>query len=354
MSSSVRPWRRLIGYIHLADAREEYHDPFLSALEAEAPVVEEADLCAAYVDLTGMERLYPQPSLLVQHVIGAVHKRLPPAVDVRIGLAPNKFVAEMAAYHGRGGAHPGFGHPGGAHPPFVVSAAEAKAFLAPLPVSSLPIGDAIKSRLAFLGLDSLDAVAKMHPHALEAQFGREGRLAWELANGCDERAVSPRRRFRPIVETLLFPAPVIEWPAFWVGVRQLLARLWKRRERQDKSVRQLRLVTEIEEERWERVVTLHEPVGDLERLEALLRRRLEGTQLPGAVASLTMALTSLGPTYAGQESLFPGSGLRLKKIREALAGIKAREGHTGLYRIAEVEKWSRIPERRYALISFDL
>ena len=85
----------------------------------------------------------------------------------------------------------------------------------------------------------------------------------------------------------------------------------------------------------------------------MLRRRLEGTELPGAVSAITLKLTLLGGAYVGQEALFPGSGQRLRRLKEALNAVKARYGTTGLYRIAEVEPWSRIPERRYALISFE-
>ena len=188
---------------------------------------------------------------------------------------------------------------------------------------------------------------------MQAQFGAEGRLIWELSWGIDSSPLVPRRPFRPISESLSFPAPVSDWAAFWTGVRQLVTRVWQRKERGEATVRQLVLSARIDEEAWEKSITLHEPVGDPERLQAMLRRRLEGTQLPGAVSAVTLKLTLLGGAYVGQEMLFPGSGQRLRRLQEALAAVKARYGTTGLYRIAEVEPWSRIPERRYALISFE-
>ncbi len=163
----------------------------------------------------------------------------------------------------------------------------------------------------------------------------------------------PRRPFRPIAESLEFPAPVSEWAAFWAGIRQLVARVWRRKERGEATVRQLVLAARIDEETWEKSITLHEPVGDPERLEAMLARRLAGVELPGAVSAVTLKVTLLGGPYVGQEPLFPGGGQRLARLKDALAAVKARYGTTGLFRIVEVEPWSRIPERRYALIDFD-
>ena len=51
------------------------HDAFLDALEEEAPAVEDADLGLAYVDLTGMERLYPKISRLLEIVVDAALER---------------------------------------------------------------------------------------------------------------------------------------------------------------------------------------------------------------------------------------------------------------------------------------
>lgn len=330
---------------------QKVHDAFLDALEQEAPAVEDADLGLAYVDLTGMERLYPQVDQLLERVVEAARERglkafaagpePEKAFDVRAAAGPNKFVACIAAL-----AAP-------KEKPWIVLPYEARRFLAPHASSHLPVSDESKRRLALFGLERLGQIAELDPSSMQAQFGAEGRLIWELARGIDSSPLVPRRPFRPIAESLSFPAPVNDWTAFWVGIRQLITRVWQRRERGEKTVRQLVLSARIDEEVWEKSITFHEPVGDPEKLQAMLRRRLEGTELPGAVSAITLKLTLLGGAYVGQEALFPGSGQRLRRLKEALNAVKARYGTTGLYRIAEVEPWSRIPERRYALISFE-
>ncbi len=315
------------------------HLQLLDELEEWVPAVEEGELGCAFTDITGMERLYPNTERLLQALTTAL-SRATHRFKVGAAAGPNKFVASIAALSAEAGT-------------VTVSTHEAAAFLSSHPVQRLPVSEEMKRRLLLFGLQRLGQIARLHPDALVAQFGKEGRSAWELARGIDESALIPRRPFRPIVETLNLPAATLEWAPLWAGMQQLLARLWRRKERRDATVRQLELVARTAETRWEKCITFHEPVGELQRLEGMLKRRLRESALPGAVEALTGKLTLLGGAYVGQESLFAERSERITKIKAALARIKARYGTTGLYRIAEVEPWSRIPERRYALISFD-
>ncbi|MEX2425804.1 MAG: hypothetical protein WD401_03485, partial [Thermomicrobiaceae bacterium] len=56
---------------------------------------------------------------------------------------------------------------------------------------------------------------------------------------------------------------------------------------------------------------------------------------------------------ARQESLLSARPKQLQAIMDAVRQLKQRYGTSPIYRIVEVEPWSRIPERRRALISFD-
>jgi hypothetical protein len=48
-----------------------------------------------------------------------------------------------------------------------------------------------------------------------------------------------------------------------------------------------------------------------------------------------------------------GEGDVPPSLRDAVKELKLRLGHSPLYRVVEVDPWSRIPERRHALLSFD-
>ena len=328
------------------------HDAFLDALEEEAPVVEDADLGLAYVDLTGMERLYPQgrPPFgargqtprergLKAFAAGPEPEK---AFDVRAAAGPNKFVACVAALVALKDR------------PRIVLRHEARRFLAPhaFVSSACERRKPAPPRPLWLGAPRPNRQAG--PYRDASPVWRGGAL--DLGAGPGDRHFAAGA-----------PPPVSSHRGkpFFSGAGQRLGRLLggspaachpgvaAARSEGEATVRQLVLSARIDEEVWEKSITFHEPVGDPERLQAMLRRRLEGTELPGAVSAVTLKLTLLGGAYVGQEALFPGSGQRLRRLKEALAAVKARYGTTGLYRIAEVEPWSRIPERRYALISFE-
>ena len=40
-------------------------------------------------------------------------------------------------------------------------------------------------------------------------------------------------------------------------------------------------------------------------------------------------------------------------LRDAVKELKLKLGYSPLYRVVEVDPWSRIPERRHALLNFD-
>ena len=79
---------------------------------------------------------------------------------------------------------------------------------------------------------------------------------------------------------------------------------------------------------------------------------LSGTVLPGPLEAMNLTLSGLTGEPGRQASLFPEVRQR-ERLREALAQLEALEGHKPIYRLREVEPWSRIPERRMAFAPCD-
>jgi hypothetical protein len=71
---------------------------------------------------------------------------------------------------------------------------------------------------------------------------------------------------------------------------------------------------------------------------------------PSAQASLFDRKEHAGRAEAGHELAHGEVPVSLK---DAVRELKLRLGHSPLYRVVEVDPWSRIPERRHALLSFD-
>ena len=310
-----------------------------AGLERLSPVVEidAANPGTCYVDLRGSDRLLGPPTVAAERLLATV----PPLFRPRLGVAPTRFAARVAAQ---------FAPPGGIR---AVAPAEATAFLAPAPISLLPVGPDEARRLERLGLRTLGDLAALPPSAVRARFGAAGGRLWDLARGDDPTPVVPRPRLESAAETLDLPAPATSHDALLVAVARLATRLFERPALRDRHVRQARLRAVLEGGgSWEQVATLREPGGRHRVVEAL-GHRIRAASLPGPVETLTLEVVGLLDA-GGRQELLPGfHARRPRHLAEACRDLRQRLGGTQLYRVIEVEPWSRIPERRLALIAFE-
>ncbi len=112
--------------------------------------------------------------------------------------------------------------------------------------------------------------------------------------------------------------------------------------------------------------TLREATTVRERIAAPLRAKMALSPPPRAVETLFFEITDFGAPSA-QENLFDrkDAGGRAgaghgplqddvpPSLRDAVKELKLRLGDSPLYRVVELDPWSRIPERRHALLRFD-
>jgi DNA polymerase-4/protein ImuB len=259
-------------------------------------------------------------------------------------VGEGKFVARAAATcspHGAVTVVPPGGEPG---------------FLAPLSTSFLPVSYETHRKLALYGLRTIGEVAALDIGPAQAQFGREGRRLWELARGLDREPFRPRERVEPVAGTLTMPAATVNSAALIIGARQLTGRLLRRPSMRYRMVRQLRLrMALLRGGSWERTLTFREPLGDEEGIVYVLKKLIEPLQLPGAVEEMTLEFAGLTSETGKQRSLlFAEQARRRVQLLAALRQLKTRYGgESQVAQMVEVEPWSRIPERRYALIDFD-
>ncbi len=311
----------------------------LDRLERFSPIVEPDATEAGcwYVDLAGLTRHYGPPISAARRLL----QLAPPALRPRAGVAPGKFTARIAA---------GVAMPGGVRE---VDPAQLGTFLADSSVTWLPLSADIINQLQSLGLTTLGALAALPGAKVAARFGADGRRAWELARGRDDSRVTPRPRPETVVEMIAMPAPAVSREMLFVGLRQLVIRAFGRPSLRGRYVRQINLRLVLEGNRsWERLLTLREPCGASRLIEAL-DLRLQALELPGPVVEATIELSGLLDETARQESFPLMRPRRAPPLTAAIRHLKQRYGTSPVYRIVEVEPWSRIPERRHALISYD-
>ena len=88
-------------------------------------------------------------------------------------------------------------------------------------------------------------------------------------------------------------------------------------------------------------------------LSPWLGRVLEALELPGPLEDMSLTLSGITGESGLQSSLF--SDLRKQdQLKEMMRQLEALLGcRPPIYRVRDVEPWSRIPERRQALVPFD-
>src|SRR5881392_1809615 len=173
-------------------AAEQEWEEVLKRLEDSGFAVEPAGVGCVYFESRGIERLYGGLEPALRRALAAVG----PAWDARVGAAGRRFAALAAASV----AGPG--------QLLVVRDEEMGRFLAPLPLTLLPLERQRYEELEALGVRRLGQLAGLPGGAVAERLGPDGRRAWGLARGGAAARVRGRRPPAELAETLEFPEAV--------------------------------------------------------------------------------------------------------------------------------------------------
>jgi nucleotidyltransferase/DNA polymerase involved in DNA repair len=318
-----------------------YRDVFesvLEALEGFSPEVEESSLGRAYLNVAGLALHYEGELDMGERIIRSLRDTT--GLVASAGIAEGKFVAWTAAVTSEPGQV------------CTVPAGKEAEFLCPLDLSLLPAAPDTLRRLELYGLHTMGDLAALPLGPLQAQFGGEGKRLWELAQGVDKEALRPRRQEEVLVESMRFPAAAVSVEALVVACRRLLVRLhWRLHGR---AARCLRLRAILWGGRsWEKSITFHEAIIGWERMLFIAKSVLANTMLPGPVEELTIELSGITEERGRQATLFAERAGMRQQLGEAVRQLRTRWGRPLVSQVVEVEPWSRLPERRHALIDYE-
>src|SRR5438309_5670491 len=334
----------------------------LTALGQVSPVIEPAELGRAYVGTDGLEGLYGGPEEIVEAIergtrnaecgtaqessLACSDFRVPRSA-FRVGWGRGKFVSWVAASRAK---------PGGA---VIVRSGEEGRFLAAQPLAVLPLDADTHRRLRQLGMRTLGALAALLEEAFVSQFGRAGRRLWLLTAGRITERIVGRVGQEPIIAALAFFSPVADRAMLAHALDRLLERALKDPRRIGWRVQVVRVRAELEHgASWMITATLKDPTADRDRIAAPLLTRLEQAPPAGAVERLAVEFTGFAPgtaelqLFARDASAAARAGQR-RALRTAMQEIKLRLKRTLLYHVIELHPWSRLPERRYALMDYE-
>lgn len=320
-----------------------------AALGEITPIVEPAELGRVFAGLDGLDGLYGDATAQAAALRRIAEAALPPPLrtGVRVGTGLGRFTAWVAAIRARPGT------------PRVVSDPERLPFLAAQPIAALGADPATTLRLSQLGLATLGAFAALPEEAVASQFGREGRRLWRLATGKRVDPVVGRPPIDPIEVALDLSAPTDDRELLLRILGRMVTRALRHPRRRGWRVQGLEVRATLERgPSWRTALTLRESSADVAPIVAPVAARLAALPPPAPVIRLTVIFTALVPgtvalqLFARDANAAARAG-RSRALRAAAAELQLRFGHSLLARVVEVQTWSRLPERRYALIDFD-
>jgi nucleotidyltransferase/DNA polymerase involved in DNA repair len=364
---------------------DEQFAKLLMQLENVSPVIEPAELGRVYVGTDGLEGLYGDPRgqlEVIERALAAGQRgseaeqsaagdaichtaagsgragggaatggadggSRAAACGMRLGWAKGKFTSWVAATRATPGS------------PIIVSDAGRGAFLKSQPVAALPLHPDNHRRLQQLGLKTLGDLAALPEAAVVAQFGREGRAAWRLAAGKFDEPVTGKVRPQPIVASLDYPSPVADRGMLAHTIGVLIEHALRDPRRTGWRVQTVRIRAALEQgASWMIEAMLKDPAALRERIHAPLLTHLERTPPTGAVESLAVEFTAFARgtdelQLFARDAVAAARAGRRRALRVAAREIHQRLKRHMLYRVVEVQPWSRLPERRYALIAFE-
>ncbi len=324
-------------------AVEQEWEGLLRRLEDCGFAVEPDEPGTVYFETDGVERLYGGLDPALKRALRALGEPW----ESRAGAAERRFAALAAASVARGGQA------------LIVSDKPAREFLAPLPLTLLPLERERYEELEELGVRRIGQLAGLPGGAVAERLGPDGRRAWSLARGEEDGGVNPRRPVEPLAESLAFPESVGNELTLRRGLSVLIERVLAREDRHGKPPRKLGLQAKlVGGGSWRRTITLREPTAEPARLRVVVIPKL--AELPGPVTSLQVELIELAEQEGQQLELLKagplgeiGSDDLRGRLREGLRQVRSSVGTGGVSSVVEVTPWSRIPEARALLLPRD-
>ena len=157
----------------------------MTILDRYSPLREQVSVDEAFLDVTGMELLYPSPVDIAREIKRQVKEEL--SLTVSAGVAPNKFLAKMAS---------DLQKPDGL---VVVEHGREQEFLQNLPVEKLwGIGEVTAKKLHAKGILTIGQLARLQEGQLKSFFGENAATVQALALGRDDRPVVPGHEAKSI------------------------------------------------------------------------------------------------------------------------------------------------------------
>ncbi|MEG6584283.1 DNA polymerase IV [Dendrosporobacter sp. 1207_IL3150] len=182
-----------------------------------SPIVEPLSLDEAFLEVSGMERLYPDLKDLAYQIKQRIKDEI--RLTASVGLAPNKFLAKLAS---------DFQKPDGL---MVIEYGKERQVLDKMPITRLwGVGAATAQTLHKIGINTIGDVAKADIGLLIKHCGNLAYKLHSLAHGRDDRPVVPPKAPQSVGKEMTFETDLFSQDKIKAELNSLAERVgWRLR-----------------------------------------------------------------------------------------------------------------------------
>ena len=285
----------------------------LDALDAVTPLIEDARLGTAFLDMHGADGDVVVWSRMIRALL------VPLQLRVSIGAGANRFCALAAAWTGDG---------------TVIAPGEEAAALGPMPLDVLELDADIVQRLQLLGITTLGALGALPHGPFVRRFGPDAARWHNAARGIDRAPFVPRGHAITIEAAMLGEGSAQSEAAVIFALRVLLGRICSDLERCGKRASALQVEIELENADTARIdLQLAAATSQERAMLDVLRAKLEGASFPAPICGLRLRAMDLEeggeavPLLAGDEIDRATVAVVLARL-EAMLGEPVRRAQT--------------------------
>lgn len=311
-------------------------EALLEAAETISPRVEDAAEGKAYLDLSGLERLYGEQDTEKSIAQSALAAAAAAGLPVRIGIAASKLSSRVAAEL--------------PNSPIIVPAGAESAFLAPLPLSHLQLEEEFAATFQRWGIESIGELARLPEADVASRLGDVGRALHFASRGVDPTPLIPRQLPPVFEEGMELEWPLVALEPFLFVAHAALERLSRRLEAHGFACRRIELTLRLEPDGYHaRAIDLPAPTRDVKTILTLMRLDLEATPPGGPVIGFTFTAHPDRPRRA-QLSLFGPPALSPDKLATTVARLASI---VGADRVGTPQTVDGYRPERFALEKFE-
>jgi DNA polymerase-4 len=228
-------------------------------------------------------------------------------------------------------------------------------WLAPLPLTYLPLETETERRLRLLGLRTLGAFAALSASATQTQFGRAGLACWRLARGLDERPVLAQQPERCLSVTRSFDDPLVDRPMIETALARVAQRLaWELAQESVAAGHLLLSLGTADRATRTAELVLRQPLTGAQMLARAAGSLLNQIRLRAGVVEVTLTAGRLQALQPPQLDLFSHGGDQAQRLSATLAALTSRYQGAQILAATVAQPNTRLPERCFTLRAYDL